>query len=187
MSKVKLGDIADIITGPFGSVLHKSDYVAEGFPLIMPQNIGDRVLYFDDIARISDIDADRLKKYEVFENNIVYARRGNVEKHAFIVTSYGRCFCGTGCLRVRINSEEAIPMYVSFYLSRPESREWISKQAVGANMPNINTEILSNICIELPTIDEQRKIVHILKSLEDRRLNNNAINDNLPYQSSMVT
>jgi type I restriction enzyme S subunit len=78
-------------------------------------------------------------------------------------------------------------MYVSFYLSRPESREWISKQAVGANMPNINTEILSNICIELPTIDEQRKIVHILKSLEDRRLNNNAINDNLPYQSSMVT
>lgn len=186
MSKVRLGDIADIITGPFGSALHKSDYVEEGYPLIMPQNIGDRLLYFDDIARISDKDADRLKKYEVFENDIVYARRGNVEKHAFIVNSYGKCFCGTGCLRVRVNSEVALPMYVSFYLNRPESREWISKHAVGSNMPNINTEILSNISVEIPPIDQQTKIVQILNSFEDKILINNAINDNLPLYSEMV-
>ena len=31
----------DIQTGPFGSQLHASDYVAMGIPSIMPQNIGD--------------------------------------------------------------------------------------------------------------------------------------------------
>ena len=42
MNRVVLGDIAEIITGPFGSMLHKSDYVEEGFPLVMPQDKADR-------------------------------------------------------------------------------------------------------------------------------------------------
>ena len=35
----------DIQTGPFGSQLHASDYVPDGFPSIMPQNIGDNRRY----------------------------------------------------------------------------------------------------------------------------------------------
>ncbi|MDQ3004679.1 MAG: restriction endonuclease subunit S, partial [Chloroflexota bacterium] len=38
----KLGDIAsEMQTGPFGSTLHKSDYVANGIPVINPQNLVD--------------------------------------------------------------------------------------------------------------------------------------------------
>lgn len=74
MSKVRLGDIADIITGPFGSMLHKSDYQVAGTPVIMPQNIGDRTLSYEDIARIGDADVRRLSKYVTIEDDIVYAR-----------------------------------------------------------------------------------------------------------------
>ena len=35
MRELKLGDIADIITGPFGSQLHMEDYVNEGIPVVM--------------------------------------------------------------------------------------------------------------------------------------------------------
>ncbi|MBD5510934.1 MAG: hypothetical protein HDR08_06755 [Lachnospiraceae bacterium] len=179
MNKVRLGDIAEIITGPFGSMLHKSDYVKKGIPLIMPQDIGDRSVDFSTIARISEEDAERLKKYEVVENDIVYARRGDVEKHAFIVKEHGRIFCGTGCLRVRVKSELANPLFVSFYLNRPESKEWISKHAVGSNMPNINTEILSDVLIELPNAKKQEKIAFLLKQIDEKVKNNKKVNDNL--------
>ena len=186
MNRVVLGDIAEIITGPFGSMLHKSDYVEEGFPLVMPQDIGDRIINFDSIAKISEIDAIRLEKYEAVENDIIYARRGDVEKHAFVVSEYGKIFCGTGCLRVRVNPEKANPLFVSFYLSRPESREWISKHAVGSNMPNINTEILSDVPIELPDKADQQKVVDFLSATERKILHNRKINDNLLQQLQLI-
>lgn len=186
MNRVVLGDIAEIITGPFGSMLHKSDYVEEGFPLVMPQDIGDRIINFDSIAKISEIDAIRLEKYEAVENDIIYARRGDVEKHAFVVSEYGKIFCGTGCLRVRVNPEKANPLFISFYLSRPESREWISKHAVGSNMPNINTEILSDVPIELPDKAQQQKVVDFLSASERKILHNRKINNNLEQQAVAV-
>ena len=186
MNRVVLGDIAEIITGPFGSMLHKSDYVEEGFPLVMPQDIGDRIINFDSIAKISEIDAIRLEKYEAVENDIIYARRGDVEKHAFVVSEYGKIFCGTGCLRVRVNPEKANPLFISFYLSRPESREWISKHAVGSNMPNINTEILSDVPIELPDKAQQQKVVDFLSASERKILHNRKINENLEQQAKLL-
>jgi type I restriction enzyme, S subunit len=54
--KTTLGDACrrgggDIQTGPFGSQLHASDYVTDGIPSIMPQNIGDNRVIEDGIAR----------------------------------------------------------------------------------------------------------------------------------------
>ena len=174
MSKsVKLGDIANIITGPFGSQLHQSDYVEEGIPCIMPQNIGNRTLNMEGIARITEDDASRLKRYITEENDIVYARRGDVEKHAFITSEYAGSLCGTGCMRVRVNAKKAYPLYVSFFLNRPECKRWISQNAVGSNMPNLNTEILDKVPIELPEIEEQQEISHLLQSVDSKIQINN--------------
>ena len=97
MASINLGEVADIITGPFGSMLHKSDYRETGTPVIMPQDIGNRTLSLESIARIGQQDAERLSRYATVENDIVYARRGDVEKHAFINADEAGALCGTGC------------------------------------------------------------------------------------------
>lgn len=169
---VLLKDIADIITGPFGSQLHESDYVPEGIPSIMPQNIGNRILNYDGIARITEKDAKRLSRYLVKENDIVYARRGDVEKHAFISAQDEGALCGTGCLRVRIISDAVYPTYLSHFLNRPETRRWITLHAVGSNMPNINTDILGAVPIELPAYETQKAIADMLSDF-DKKINLN--------------
>ena len=123
----------------------------------------------DGIARISKKDAERLSRYVVRVDDIVYARRGDVEKHAYISSEDDGALCGTGCMRVRVDSEKAYPLYVSFYLNRTESKRWISQHAVGSNMPNLNTEILNNVPIELPAMAEQKIISHFLENI-DRKI-----------------
>lgn len=181
-AKTTLGKIADIITGPFGSQLHQSDYVKQGIPIVMPQDIGNRNINYNTINYVSEEDATRLKRYSTVANDILYARRGDVEKHAFVRAKDAGVLCGTGCLRVRINSNEVEPAFLSFYLNREETRKWLVTHAVGTNMPNLNTDILSDVPIAYPTLKEQRKIVKVLNCLEERIILNEKINDNLEQQ-----
>ena len=158
MNKTKLGNIANIITGPFGSQLHMEDYVDAGIPVIMPQNIKGRMVDYNGIAQISEEDFTRLIRYATKENDLIYARRGDVKKHAFILSD-SPTLCGTGCLRVRVVDESVYPLFLSFYLNRPETKRWIFSHAVGTNMPNLNTGILADVPVEFPSLNEQIKII----------------------------
>ena len=158
----------DIQTGPFGSQLHAADYVPVGVPSIMPQNIGDNRISEYGIARITPDDATRLSRYLVREGDIVYSRRGDVEKRALIRANENGWLCGTGCLRVRLGDKGANPSYAAYYLGHPSVREWIVRHAHGATMPNLNTSILSSCPFVIPPPAEQRAIAHILGTLDDK-------------------
>lgn len=165
----KLGELADVQTGPFGSQLHASDYVPVGIPTIMPTNIGNRLeIKREEISCIKDIDAKRLEKYRVLSNDIVYSRRGDVEKCAFITEKESGWLCGTGCLRLRFTALEIIPKFAAYYLSTDEIKGWISGNAVGTTMPNLNTSILKRLPILLPPFSTQQSITSILSSLDDK-------------------
>ena len=167
--KHHLGDFAKIQTGPFGSQLHASDYVNEGIPSIMPTNIGSRLeIKLDSIVYIKNEDAARLNRYLVQENDIVYSRRGDVEKCAFITKNESGWLCGTGCLRIRFVSEELLPKFCAYYLSTEEIKGWVSGNAVGTTMPNLNSSILQRLPVNLPPIHEQRAITAVLSSLDDK-------------------
>jgi type I restriction enzyme S subunit len=169
----------DIQTGPFGSQLHASDYVSAGIPSIMPQNIGDNRVVADGIARISEADARRLDRYLVRPGDIVYSRRGDVERRALIRDEQDGWLCGTGCLRVRLGTGVVDPAFAAFYLAHPAVRAWITQRAVGATMPNLNTAILSAVPFLLPPLPEQHRIASILGSLDDKIELNRRMNQTL--------
>ena len=106
----------DIQTGPFGSQLHAVDYVQVGIPSIMPQNIGDNQISDAGIARITCEDAQRLSRYLVKAGDIVYSRRGDVERRALIREREEGWLCGMGCLRVRFGKGVVYPPYAAFYM-----------------------------------------------------------------------
>jgi type I restriction enzyme S subunit len=164
-----LGDVANIQTGPFGSQLHSSDYVPVGIPSIMPTNIGTRLeISKNNIAYITEDDAQRLNKYLVENGDIVYSRRGDVEKCAFITKNESGWLCGTGCLRVRFILDEVSPKFCAYYLSTDEMKGWVSGHAVGTTMPNLNSSILRRLPLILPPLPEQQAIASVLSSLDDK-------------------
>jgi type I restriction enzyme, S subunit len=169
----------DIQTGPFGSQLHAADYVQNGVPSIMPANIGDNRVIEDGIARISEADAQRLRRYRVRIGDIIYSRRGDVERRALIRSTEDGWLCGTGCLRVRLGDRGADPKYAAYYLGHPSVREWTVRHAHGATMANLNTSILSNCPFVLPPPEDQRAIASILGVLDDKIELNRRMNQTL--------
>ncbi len=158
----------NVQTGPFGSQLHASDYVSDGIPSVMPQNIGDNRILEAGIARISEQDALRLSKYRIQEGDIVYSRRGDVERRALVRKEENGWLCGTGCLRIRFGEGVVYPIYAAHYLGHPAVREWIVRHAHGATMPNLNTTILSELPFVLPSWSEQVSIGDSLEAFSKK-------------------
>ncbi len=161
--KVKLGEISSAIqTGPFGSQLHQSDYSDIGVPVVMPKDIINGCIDESTIARVESHHVERLSRHKISEGDILYARRGDVGKCAYTVFAQQGWLCGTGCLRVTIDKEKAHPKFIFFQLQKRETIGWVEKHAIGATMLNLNTSILSDVPIELPSLAIQHHIATIL-------------------------
>ena len=173
-----LGEICDrgrgeVKTGPFGSQLHQSDYVDDGVPVVMPKNISAGKVDTSDIARIRESDVARLSQHCLSVGDIVYGRRGEIGRHAFISSREKGWLCGTGCLRITPGpSSEVVPRYLHYFLDVPGTISWIANQAIGATMPNLNTSILRSVPISYPSVQTQNKIAAVLSDYDDLIENN---------------
>ena len=169
----KLGDISkNIQTGPFGSQLHQSDYSECGIPVVMPKDLVGGKISEESIARVDKTHVERLCRHKIEVGDILYSRRGDVGRCAHVTKKEEGWLCGTGCLRVTIDSEKADSRFVFFQLQHPDTVGWVEKHAVGATMLNLNTTILSSVPIRLPALEIQKRIADILSAYDDLIENN---------------
>lgn len=135
--------------GPFGSLLHKSDYTAEGVPVIMPADIINGVIQEETLSRISTEKASELENYRLKENDILFPRRGDLTKRAIVKKHQEGWICGTGTLRVRL-MKGVDPMIVYFAVTSISTNQWLLASAVGTTMPNLNASTIKKIPLHLP-------------------------------------
>lgn len=178
MKKRFLRDIAEIQTGPFGSQLHKEDYVDVGTPIVTVEHLGSRVFSEQNLPMVSDADKSRLSKYVLKKGDIVFSRVGSVDRCSFVDQKHDGWMFSGRCLRVR-PSEEADPLFLYYFFCLNTTKEFVRSIAVGATMPSINTKLLGEVEVVCPEIEEQRKIADILSKIDDKIEENQKINENL--------
>ncbi len=163
-----MGDLdIKIQTGPFGSTLHKSDYVEGGIPVINPMHIVDSEIRPSDKVTINKNTFQRLRNYVLHKGDVVLARRGEMGRCAVVGADSEGYLCGTGSLFLRFDKEKIDPYYLQMILSSPPSVNYLSGNSVGTTMQNLNQSILKEMTIPLPPLLEQKKVVRKVKSLFD--------------------
>ena len=183
MKIVRLGEFADIQTGPFGSQLHKEDYVLNGTPIVTVEHLGKRFFTEQNLPRVSDDDKQRLSKYILSEGDIVFSRVGSVDRCSYVnATHEGWMFSGR-CLRVRTD-ESVFPLYLYYYFCLEETKQFVRNIAVGATMPSINTKLMSEVPVAIPELKIQRRIADMLSSIDNKIELNRTINENLEQQAT---
>ena len=171
-----LGTLCDraggtIQTGPFGSQLHQSDYLDEGIPVVMPKDIRDGTVSEEGIARISESKANQLNRHFLQYGDIVFPRRGEISKRAFI-TEDDKYLCGTGCLKLHIPAKELVPKFLYYYLDQDRVVRWIEGRAIGTTMLNLNTSIMRALPVSYPSVQQQEAIAGTLSAYDELIANN---------------
>ena len=185
MRMTQLKSIADIQTGPFGSQLHKEDYVENGTPIVTVEHLGNRVFTEQNLPKVSDSDKARLSKYTLSTGDIVFSRVGSVDRCSYVDNSHDGWMFSGRCLRVR-PTETVDSLYLYYYFCLEETKQFVRNIAVGATMPSINTKLLGEVEIALPNLSNQQRIAAVLTSLDDKIENNQKLNDNLQQQAAAL-
>jgi type I restriction enzyme S subunit len=99
--------------------------------------------------------------------DLIFARRGDLSRCAWITEQQKGWICGTGCLLMRPPSKVLSPKWTAEIYRFHTTQLQVDVQAVGSTMPNLNTGILSALLIALPTYEEQVRIEEHLQAAEE--------------------
>ena len=165
--KVALSDLADIKIGPFGSLLHKEDYIVGGHPLLNPSHIVDGRISPNNKLTISDEKYKELSAYQLKTGDVVMGRRGEMGRCA--VVSEEGFLCGTGSILIRTKGEVTAD-YIQKTISFPSFKKTIEDMAVGQTMPNLNVPIVSSFEIIKPPIEVQYRYYALVEQVDKSKV-----------------
>ena len=161
-----LEEVAEIHIGPFGSLLHKEDYVCNCHALVNPSHIVDGKIKTDEKLTINNEKYQEMSAYHLQKDDIVLGRRGEMGRCA-VVEQEG-LLCGTGSIIIRPNGK-IIPYFLQTILSSPLYKRILEDKAVGVTMLNLNVPIVSSITIPLLPIELQDRFIELLQSVEKQK------------------
>jgi type I restriction enzyme M protein len=178
---MKLGELVDLLRGPFGSSIKKSVCVNKGYKLYEQQNVINNDFkigkYFLDENKFNE-----LKKFEIKKDDILITCAGTLGKVSIVPEIFEQGIINSVLMRLRIK-KDIIPEYLKLVLESDVLQSEMVEQSMGTGIKNMRPgKQLKNILIPVPSIKIQESIVNEIKSInklqkeyEERinRLNNN--------------
>ncbi len=156
--------VIEVATGPFGSMVHKSDYISGGVELINPSHIIDGAIIPDSSISVSDEKAVELASHKLLVGDVVMARRGEMGRCAVVTHESAGLLCGTGSFVLRFY-KDIDRSYVVLLFRSEYVRSYLGGESVGATMTNLNHGILNKMPIAVPPVEEQHRIVAKVEEL----------------------
>ena len=159
-----LGDFAeDIKIGPFGTMLHESDYVLHGIPVINPKHIKNQRIHPDPRNAVAQAKADDLSAYKLRENDVLLGRRGEMGRTAYVTNKEAGWLCGTGSMIIRLRKNNLAKIY-SMILSEKRVKDQLEHNSTGTTMNNLNEKIVKAVSVPVIPLPEQQQIVAEIES-----------------------
>lgn len=161
-------DGGSIKTGPFGTALKASEYADVGVPLISVREIGHGTFHLDSkTPRVSEATLARLPEYILQEGDVVFARKGGIERCALIHKHQSGWFLGSDGIRLRPPSTCDV-RFIAYSLQTNAVKDWLVQNSTGSTMASLNQATIGRVPIVLPKRHEQTQIADVLEALDDR-------------------
>lgn len=173
-SKVRLGDIITLNNG-YG--FKSSDFLKFGVPVLKIKNIKPNRIILDDLSYISEDLADKKQQAIIRKNDILITMTGNridgspdswVGKVA-LFNKDGKYALNQRISAIRVDDKIAIPRYIAYVLSTWDSQVYFIKRANSSGgQANISPDIINNMEIMLPSLQDQINIAKLLSPFDDK-------------------
>jgi len=160
----KIADVGMLQTGPFGTVLKASEYSDDhGVPLISVGEIKlGKIVLRSDTPVVDGEVVRRLPRYLIREGDILFGRKGGVDRSAPVSRRQDGWFLGSDGIRLRPRSEYT-SQFLAYQFQTQRIQHWLLENSVGTTMPSMNEAVLNQVSFPVPpTVQEQKAVVEAL-------------------------
>ena len=176
-----------IKTGPFGTQLKASEYQESGTPVLNVKNLGYGSVSSAKLDHVGSNTVERLRIHLLKKGDIVFGRKGAVDRHAYIDDESDGWMQGSDCIRLRVETADINPRFLSYYfLTNKHKAFMVSMCSHGTTMASLNQNILEQIDFPFLERKYQDKIAGSLEIIDENIKVNQKINENLQAQAQAI-
>lgn len=179
--------ILDIAAGPFGSNLKKECFQESGFPIVDGANLKGFKLTDNLTKFVTEEKARSLYRSIAKRNDVVVTISGTLGQIAYIPedSEYEEYLCSQRQFRVTFDTSKIYVPYLVFYFHTYEGQNKILCFANQTGVPALAQPLKNfrQIQVDIPSLEEQKKIAGIVETINNKIETNNKINRNLSEQA----
>ena len=165
-----------IVSGPFGSNIGSRFFVDKGVPVIRGNNLtkGGQKFIDDGFVYLTESKAAEFPNCIAVKDDLVFTAAGSIGQVGLIpaVSRYERYVISNKQLRVRLDQNKAVPLFVYYWLTSKRMIRYLEGMNNGGAVPLLNLGIIRKVPIPLPQKETQVSICKILSAYDDLIENN---------------
>jgi len=152
--------LSDYVEFQNGYAFKSSEYASSGHYLIRIKNVQQGFIEISDKCYVGISKSSDLNKFELKNGDIVISLTGNVGRIARIKSEHLPAALNQRVAKVATKNEKILNSEYLYYLLRtPKFFEFAINSGKGAAQQNISTSDMSNFSVNIPTLQNQLKIV----------------------------
>ncbi len=172
--RVRVGDLAQdgeqpVLTGPFGTSMGSDDFVSKGCPVLTIGCLTDAGIRMSKAAHVRPEKAAELDRYRLRAGDLLFSRMASVGRAGIVPPELDGALFNYHIMRLRLSGAVMLPdLFLAYVRGAPDVRKYLEDVNHGATRDGINTTQLVEMPVALPPMNEQRRIVAKLESLQAR-------------------
>ncbi|MED3314536.1 restriction endonuclease subunit S [Bacillus wiedmannii] len=157
----------DIRTGPFGSMLSKSEHQLTGIPVWGIESIGKNgVFTYSNKIFISEMKAKALESFSVEAGDIIISRSGTVGELCVLPPDVKKGIISTNLMKISLNKEIINPYFFCYLFKGSQLLlNKLNELCKGSTRLFLTQKILKALPFLLPPLKEQNRIVEKVDQL----------------------
>lgn len=164
----KLGELFNQSNQGVNTTTEKVNYSESGVPVIRAKNIRAYNIDFNDVTYVDIETFERLKdSVKPLIGDILYTNIGSQMGNAAVVKSDLMFVIAWNVLRI-VPSKDLESLFLMYLLNNPETKDFIKMQDSSSTMPFVSGSVIKALEFTIPEIKEQKAIVEVLTSLDDK-------------------
>ena len=167
MKKIRLGDIATLITKGTTPTTIGFSFVDTGVNFVKIESIGENGEFLPDkFARITDECDKKLRRSQLEENDILFSIAGAIGRTAIVPSSILPANTNQALAIIRIPQNAINLRFVLYALQSQAVEEQSEKQKQGVAQLNLSLKNIADILIPLVSSEKQDEIVRNLAAID---------------------
>lgn len=168
--EMQLGGLSSVVTKGTTPTTLGYKFVSVGVPFLRAEDVNGGAADWTRVTHHVTAEChERLERSQLLPGDLLITIAGSVGRIGFVPENAPPLNCNQAVCLIRLDTSQILVEYASYVLQSPSVLAAFGRDGTTATITNLSLKQIREVVVPLPPLDEQRRIVDILKRADSIR------------------